>query len=109
MNAGFPGVTTQCSELFNLAFSGLASCWQTRVSVEYGTKEGKMIDIAFKNLWARKTRSLLTMLGVAVCIMLYLFMAGTAAMVEGNLEKEMAKYVGQIYVKSPAVSIRQAG
>jgi putative ABC transport system permease protein len=68
-----------------------------------------MIDIAFKNLWARKTRSLLTILGVAVCVMLYLFMAGTAAMVEGNLEKEMAKYVGQIYVKSPAVSIQSSG
>ncbi len=63
-----------------------------------------MIDIAFKNLWARKTRSLLTVLGVAVCVMLYLFMAGTTAWVESSLEKEMAKYAGQIYVKSPSVS-----
>jgi len=63
-----------------------------------------MIDVAFKNLWARKTRSILTILGVAICVMLYLFMAGTTAMVEGNLEKEIAKYAGQIYVKSPAVS-----
>lgn len=63
-----------------------------------------MLDIAFKNLWARKTRSLLTILGVAVCVMLYLFMAGTTAYVESNLENEMAKYAGQIYVKSPAVS-----
>lgn len=63
-----------------------------------------MWDIALKNLWARKTRSILTIVGVAVCVMLYLFMAGTTAMVEGNLEKEMAKYAGQIYVKSPSVS-----
>lgn len=63
-----------------------------------------MFDIAFKNLWARKTRSLLTILGIAVCVMLYLFIAGTTDMVEGNLEKETAKYAGQIYVKSPSVS-----
>jgi putative ABC transport system permease protein len=63
-----------------------------------------MFDIAFKNLWARKTRSLLTSLGVAVCVMLYLFLVGTTAYVEGNLEEEIAKYAGQIYVKSPAVS-----
>lgn len=63
-----------------------------------------MFDIAFKNLWARKTRSLLTIVGVAVCVMLYLFMAGTTAIVQGNLEKEMTKYAGQIYVKSPSVS-----
>jgi hypothetical protein len=35
-----------------------------------------MLDIAFKNLWVRKTRSILTILDVAVCLMLYLFMAG---------------------------------
>ena len=63
-----------------------------------------MIDVAFKNLWARKTRSTLTILGVAICVMLYLFMAGTTAMVEGNVEEEIAQYAGKIYVKSPAVS-----
>jgi putative ABC transport system permease protein len=63
-----------------------------------------MFDIAFKNLWVRKTRSILTSLGVAVCVMLYLFLVGTTAYVEGNLEEEIAKYAGQIYVKSPAVS-----
>ena len=63
-----------------------------------------MIDVAFKNLWARKTRSILTILGVAICVMLYLFMAGTTAMVEGNVEEEIAQYAGKIYVKSPAVS-----
>ena len=68
-----------------------------------------MFDIAFKNLWARKTRSLLTILGVAVCVMLYLFMAGTTAYVESNLGKEMAKYAGQIYVKSPSVSSQETG
>ena len=57
----------------------------------------------------RKTRSILTILGVAVCIMLYLFMAGTVGMVTGNLEKEMAKYAGQIYVKSHAVSVQNGG
>jgi cell division protein FtsX len=68
-----------------------------------------MFDIAFKNLWARKTRSLLTILGIAVCVMLYLFMAGTTAYVESNLGKEMAKYAGQIYVKSPSVSSQETG
>lgn len=68
-----------------------------------------MLDIAFKNLWARRTRSILTVLGVAVCIMLYLFMAGTATYVAGNLEKEIAKYAGQIYVKSPSVSLQSTG
>jgi putative ABC transport system permease protein len=68
-----------------------------------------MVDIALKNLWARRTRSLLTVLGVAVCVMLYLFMAGTTTYVESNLEKEMAKYAGQIYIKSPAVSLQSGG
>jgi putative ABC transport system permease protein len=68
-----------------------------------------MLDISLKNIWARKTRSILTILGVAVCIMLYLFMAGTVDMVKGNLGKEMAKYAGQIYVKSPAVSVQNGG
>jgi putative ABC transport system permease protein len=63
-----------------------------------------MLDIALKNLWARKTRSILTVMGVAVCIMLFLFMVGTTGYVEGNMEKEIANYTGQIYVKSPAVS-----
>jgi putative ABC transport system permease protein len=63
-----------------------------------------MLDIAFKNLWARKTRSILTVMGVAVCVMLYLFLVGTTGYVEGNMEKEIANYTGQIYVKSPAVS-----
>jgi putative ABC transport system permease protein len=68
-----------------------------------------MFDIAFKNLWARRTRSILTILGVAVCVMLYLFMVGTTAYLASNLEKEMAKYAGQTYVKSPSVSLQSGG
>jgi putative ABC transport system permease protein len=74
-----------------------------------GNRGGRMLDISLKNILARKTRSILTVLGVAVCIMLFLFMTGTVDLVKGNLNREMAKYAGMVYVKSPAISVQSGG
>lgn len=61
-----------------------------------------MLDIAFKNMWMRRTRTLLTTISIAVCIMLFIVLASTTVWVEKSLSDSMSDYAGQIYVKSPS-------
>ena len=58
-----------------------------------------MFDVAFKNLWARKTRSVLCILAVMVSVFLN---GSTAAMNNWMYEmmtSELARYMGKIYVQ----------
>ena len=58
-----------------------------------------MIDVAFKNLWARKTRSILCILAVVVSV----YLNGTTATMNNRMydmmTSELAKYMGTIYVQ----------
>lgn len=63
-----------------------------------------MFDIAFKNLWARKSRSFLTILAILVSVYLN---GSTATMNNWMYESvagELAKYMGKIYVQQGSSS-----
>ena len=61
-----------------------------------------MIDIAWKNMWTRKTRTILTILGIAVALELVIMMTSIVDFTESGMQSELAKYsgAGQIYVRS---------
>jgi len=61
-----------------------------------------MIDIAWKNMWTRKTRTILTILGIAVALELVIMMTTIVDFTESGMQSELAKYsgAGQIYVRS---------
>lgn len=65
-----------------------------------------MIDIAWKNMWTRKTRTILTILGIAVALELVIMMTTIVDFTEGSMQSELAKYsgAGQIYVRSQVVA-----
>jgi len=65
-----------------------------------------MIDIAWKNMWTRKTRTILTILGIAVALELVIMMTTIVDFTERSMQSELAKYsgAGQIYVRSQAIS-----
>lgn len=63
-----------------------------------------MLDLAWKNLWMRKTRTVLTIVGVAFCMMLLIVMISCTIVVERDLNNALAKHVGQLYVRSPSPS-----
>jgi len=58
-----------------------------------------MFDVAFKNLWARKTRSVLCILAVIVSV----FLNGSTATMNNwmyeMMTSELARYMGKIYVQ----------
>lgn len=64
-------------------------------------KEGgvKMLDVAFKNLWARKTRSILCILAVMVSV----YLNGSTATMNNwmyeTMTGELARYMGKIYIQ----------
>lgn len=65
-----------------------------------------VIDIAFKNMWQRKTRTGLTVLAIAVCIMLFLVLSTATGYMDKMFTDSKDKLVGQMYVKTPST---QAG
>jgi putative ABC transport system permease protein len=58
-----------------------------------------MFDVAFKNLWARKTRSILCILAVVVAV----YLNGSTATMNNwmyeTMTAELARYMGKIYVQ----------
>jgi len=60
-----------------------------------------LLDITLRNLWRRRLRSLLTVLGVAVALQLYLTMAGGLAIYERDLSRQLATIGGRLYVQQP--------
>jgi putative ABC transport system permease protein len=63
-----------------------------------------MIDIAWKNMWMRKSRTILTITGVAFCLMLLIMITSITILVENDLNNSLAQHVGQMYVHSPSPS-----
>ena len=65
-----------------------------------------MLDIAWKNMWTRKMRTVLTILGIAVALELVIMMTTIVDFTERSMQGDLAKYsgAGQIYVRSHAIS-----
>jgi putative ABC transport system permease protein len=60
-------------------------------------------DVALRNLWQRRLRSALTILGVAVAVQLYLMIASVEGGYEQDLEEQLNALAGKVYVQqSPA-------
>lgn len=58
-----------------------------------------MWKLAFKNILFRKTRSLLTILGILVAIQLYVIMSGIMDSFEKDIQKQMTGMAGRIVVE----------
>jgi putative ABC transport system permease protein len=58
-------------------------------------------DIALKSLWRRRLRTLLTILGVATAVQLYLTMTGWMNMYEEDLKHQLNAFAGRVFVQQP--------
>jgi putative ABC transport system permease protein len=58
-----------------------------------------MLQLALKNLWQRRMRSLLTILGVAVGVQLYLAMSSVMASAESDLQDQVNALAGRVFVQ----------
>lgn len=63
-----------------------------------------MLDLAWKNLWVRKLRTVLTILGIGVGLELVILMTTIIDFTERSLQGELAQYVGQMYVRSQVMA-----
>lgn len=64
-----------------------------------------MLDIVFKNIRRRKVRSAITAIGVACVIFLVMMSVSIATLIETDMERMVAGFAGQMYVKSPAAGL----
>jgi putative ABC transport system permease protein len=64
-----------------------------------------MLDIAWKNMWTRKLRTILTILGIAIALELVILMTTIVDSTEQSMQSELTKYsgAGQIYVRSQTI------
>ena len=53
-----------------------------------------MLDMALSNLWARKSRTVLVVLGVVVCVFLINTVDGMLSEMNADLERDMARQTG---------------
>ncbi len=60
-----------------------------------------MWNVALRNLWQRRLRSLLTMLGVAVAVQLYLTISSIMASYELDLQGQLSAMAGRVFVQRP--------
>ena len=58
-----------------------------------------MISIAFKNVWKRKTRSILTILGILVAMQLYIILSSVMNSYERDMQKQVSGMAGRIMVQ----------
>jgi putative ABC transport system permease protein len=64
-----------------------------------------LLDLAMKTLWRRKLRSLLTVLGVAAAIQLYLMMTSILAFYDYDIQRQVASFAGKIFVQRPMQAV----
>jgi putative ABC transport system permease protein len=58
-----------------------------------------MLQLAVRNLWQRRIRSLLTIFGVAVGVQLYLAMTTVMASAESDLEDQVNALAGRVFIQ----------
>jgi putative ABC transport system permease protein len=68
-----------------------------------------LIDIAVKSLWRRKLRSLLTVLGVAVAIQIYLMMTSILSFYDADIQRQVAMFAGKIFVQRTIQAVGAGG
>jgi ABC-type antimicrobial peptide transport system permease subunit len=63
-----------------------------------------LLDLAWKNLWRRKLRSLLTILGVASAVQLYLMVHGVMGTYTGEIKGQINAFAGKIVIQQQVES-----
>jgi putative ABC transport system permease protein len=63
-----------------------------------------LLDLAWKNIWRRKLRSLLTILGVASAVQLYLMVHGVMGSYTGEIREQINAFAGKIVVQQQVES-----
>jgi hypothetical protein len=58
-----------------------------------------LLDLALKTLWRRKLRSILTILGVASAIQLYLMSNNIMATYDQDIQRQVNAFAGKIYIQ----------
>ncbi|BAI62405.1 putative ABC transporter [Methanocella paludicola SANAE] len=61
-----------------------------------------MLDIAIKNMWQRKTRTALTVVSIAVCIMLFITLSTATTYMGKSYDTLAESFSSQMYVRSPS-------
>jgi hypothetical protein len=61
-------------------------------------------DLALKNLWRRRLRSLLTVLGVASAVQLYLMVHGVMDTYTGEIEGQVNSFAGKVVIQQQVES-----
>ena len=60
-----------------------------------------MLDMALKNIWARKSRTILVVLGVVVCVFLINTVDGMLSEMKADLELDLKRQAGIFYLRQP--------
>ncbi len=58
-----------------------------------------MIDLAAKSIWQRKTRSALTVLGVGLAVMLYVYLSTIMSFYDRDLQRTVSGLAGKVIVQ----------
>ncbi|MCX7923619.1 MAG: FtsX-like permease family protein [Clostridia bacterium] len=58
-----------------------------------------MIELAIKNIWGRKTRSVLTIMGVIVAMQLYIILSTIMGSYEKDVQKQISNMAGRVIVQ----------
>lgn len=61
-------------------------------------------DVALRNMWQRRLRSTLTVLGVAVAVQLYLTMSSIMSGYEQDLQQQLSALAGKVFVQRPVMA-----
>ncbi|MGB7537596.1 MAG: FtsX-like permease family protein [Anaerolineales bacterium] len=64
-----------------------------------------LLDIAIKTLWRRKLRTLLTVLGVATAIQLYLMITAIVSFYDWDIQQQVAVFAGKVFVQRPMQAV----
>jgi len=68
-----------------------------------------MLKYVIQNVRRRKVRTFLTILGIAVCIQMFTIISSIIDYTISDLEGELAKYAGQMYVKAKSTVNSETG
>jgi len=60
-----------------------------------------MLDLALRNLWARKTRTILVIVGVIVCVFLINTVDGMLSEMKAERERDVGLQAGRLYLRQP--------
>ncbi len=58
-----------------------------------------LLDIAVKSLWRRRLRSILTILGVAMAVQLYITMSGIMSWYNSDVQRQLSAFAGKVYIQ----------